>query len=710
MLKFLGGRKRSRNAVLLIFVGIMALSLVGFFSAWSGGAAGILRGTGGSDTPVAKVGSYEVTTKELKNALTAFGQQVAQGQGQSRQDDLKTLYEMYGQQVLDNLIRQKLILYEADQLNLGASDNEVQSRLRQIFTPWPGPEAYRMRLQQGGMSPEVFEENLRASIAQEHLRSFITAGVDVDPKAAEDDYRKSNTTYGVRWVEVDPAKFRDKVQTNDPDLRAYFDSHKDDFKVTTEERRAQYIFIDQNKAGEAIQISDDELQRDFNPERFVKQVRVSQIVLNVPKPPADATKDKKADEKKAEEKKPSIEEPIRTKAQSISQRAQGAEGKPAEDFAKLARELSEDQATKSKGGDLGWINKDTKRETDDPLNRVFNMKQDEVSQPIKKGDKYYVLKVTERKTPTLADARDELLKAARSRTGYSKAVEIATEAEQNLKQSKDANAVAADINKKYGAQMAAVKEVPFFSEGDTLPELGNASDFESSIFELQNPSDVGDRINVDKGFAIPQYIEKRDPHDATFEEAKDKVEKAYRSNKAAEIAGQHAKEIAKAQNADDLKKMAEGLGLKVDERLDLGGSDSIGLLVTEANRAPIYKLQVGEITKDPIKTDNNVYVVALLKSRKDADMGEPFQKQRKSIEQRLLDEKRNVFFSTYLAMTQKQLNEQGKIKTFDDAIAAAIDSGTAATGQSQPRTPSQAPVRPRRMPSGPQGGVLPGKR
>ncbi|HXU35752.1 MAG TPA: SurA N-terminal domain-containing protein [Blastocatellia bacterium] len=709
MLKFLGGRRRSRNALLLIFVGLMALSLVGFFSIGSGGAAGILRGSGGSDTPIAKVGGYEVTTKELKNALISFGQQIAQGQGQSRQDDLKTLYDLYGTQVLDSLIRQKLILYEADQLNLGASDNEVQTRLRQIFTPWPGAEGYRMRLQQGGMTPDVFEENLRASIAQEHLRSFITAAVEVDPKAAEEDYKKSNTSYDVRWAEIDPEKFRDKVQVSEPDLRAYFDGHKDDFKITTEQRRARYVFIDQNKAGEAIQIPDEELQRDFSPERYIKQVRVSQIVLNVPKAPAGEAKDKKAPEKAGDAKGPSAEELLRKKAAEIAQRAQGAEGKPGEDFAKLAREFSEDQATKAKGGDLGWINKDAKRDTDDPLNRVFNMKQDEVSQPINRGNKYYVLKVTDRKLPTIADAREELLKAARSRTGYSKAVEIATEAEQTLKQSKDAAAVAADINKKYGAQMATVKEPPFFAQGDTLPELASASEFESSIFELQNPNDVADRINVDKGFAIPQYLERRDPHDAVFEEVKDKVEKTYRGVKATEMAEQRAKEIAKAQNPDDLKKMAEGPGVKVDERPTLNASDSIGPLITEPNRAAIYKLNVGEVTKTPIKTDSNVFVVAGLKSRKDADMGAPFQKERKSIETRLLDEKRSTFFSTYLAMTQKQLNEQGKIKIYEDAIVAAIDSGTAASGQpqSRPTAPSRTT---RRSPLGPQGGVLPGKR
>jgi len=110
MLKFLRGRKRSRNAVLLIFVGIMALSLVGFFSAWSGGASGLLRGAGGSDSAVAKVANYEVTVKELKDALNNFSQQIAQGQGKAKAEDTANTYALYGTQVLDSLIRQKVVL------------------------------------------------------------------------------------------------------------------------------------------------------------------------------------------------------------------------------------------------------------------------------------------------------------------------------------------------------------------------------------------------------------------------------------------------------------------------------------------------------------------------------------------------------------------------------------------------------------------------
>jgi peptidyl-prolyl cis-trans isomerase D len=700
MLKFLRGRKRTRNAVLIIFIGLLTISLVALFSA-SGSGAKMLSGGTGSDTTIAKVGSYEVTVRDLKDALTNFGQQVAQGQGRTRGQDLNTLYQMYGPQVLDGLIRQKLILYLAEGMNLGASDNEVQARLRQMFNPWPGAEGYRMRLQQAGMNPVRFEDELRASIAQEHLRSFITAGVSVDPKEVEEDYRRNNTSYAVRWVDINPETLRDKVQVSDSDLRAYFDSHKDDFKITTEQRHARYIFIDQNKAGEAIQVPDEELKQDFNAESFVKQVRVSQIVLNVPKP--DANKEKTPEQQKS----PDPEEAVRNKAQGIVTRAQSSEGKQGEDFAKLAREFSEDAKTKGNGGDLGWINKDDKRDTDDPLNRVFNMKNNDVTQPIKKGDKYYILKVTDRKIPTFAETRNELLKSARSRKGYSKAVEIATEAEQRFKESKDAGAVVAEINKKYGADVALVKDAGFFAEGDTLPDLGSASEFESNVFVLQNAGDVADRINIDKGFAIAQYVERRDPHDPNFEEVTKKVEEAYRVEKAKELATQRAKQVAQAQSLDDLKRVADSLGLKTDERAGINGTESIGPLVTEANRASIYKLKTGEITREPIKTESNTFVVAGLVNRKDADMGDPFQKERASIEQRLLDEKRNTFFSTYLSMTQKELTSSGKIKIYDDAIATAMDTGGALPQPGQPIMPTPTGGGPRRTP---QTRTLPGKR
>lgn len=715
MLKFFRGRKRSRNALLLFFVAVLTLSLVGLFSVVvSGGGAGLFRGASGDDTVVAKVASYEITMKDLKDSLTSFGQQISQGQGRVSRPDIKATYAQFGPQVLDGLISDKLVLYETNRLNLGATNEEVQARIKQLFNPWPGAEQYRARLMQAGITPIRFEESLRASIAREHLRSYITAAVLVSPQEVEEDYRRANTKYTVRWVEVKPDQFRDKVQVNDADLLAYFNEHKDDFKITTEQRRARYILIDKVKAGEAVQISDDELKQDYDPERNVQQVRVSEIVLNIPKaaPEPDAAANANANKNASPSKSTVTEEDVRNKAQQIADRAKEGEGKQVEDFAKLARETSEDPSSKANGGDIGWIKRDEKRETDDPLNNAFSLRQGEVSQPIKKGDKYYILKVADRKVASFEEARPQLLKAARERKSYTEAVSIAKEAEDRFKESKNAEAVAAEINQKHGAQMASVKETPFFAQGDTLPDLGEAPEFESAVFGLDNPNDVADYVSINNGFAVAQYLEKREPHDPAFEEVRSKVEQHYRANKAKELAADRARQIAAAKTPDEMKKIADAMGIKTDERAGIGATESIGVLVSETSRAPIYKLNPGEVAHEPVKSESgDSFVVASLLSRKDADMGEAFQKEKKSIEQRLLDEKRNTYFSTYLAMTQKQMKSDGNIKIYDAVIAEAMTPTGDEPGGSQmpfpgsPGMPSR--TGPRRSPQGASQGAFP---
>lgn len=707
MLKFLKGRKRSRNALLLFFIGVLTLSLVGLFSVVvSGGGAGLFGGAGGSETAIAKVGGYEVTLKEYKDALSNFGQQIAQGQGRTRGQSINDTYMQFGPQVLDNLVGQKLILFEADRLNLGATDAELEARIVQTFSPWRGPEDYKARLQQAGLTPIQFEQSLRASIASEHLRSYVTAVVQVSPQEVEENYRRTNTKYSVRWVEVKPDQLTDKVQVNDADVRAYFDSHKDDFKITTEQRHGRYIFIDPAKAGEALQVSDEELKQEFDPERNIQQVRVSQVVINAPKSlPANLRAEANSE---MVTKAQTEEDAARKKAQDIADRAKGAEGKSPEDFAKLARETSEDPATKTNGGDIGWVNKNDKRESDDPLNNAFSLKPGEVSQPIKKGDKYYILKVTDRKLATFDEAKPQLLKAARTRKGYTEAVNIAKdEAEPRLKEIKDADAVVAEINKKHGNTVAFVKDIPFFSEGENIPELKDAPEVEYAIFKLENPGDVSEHIPVSGGLAVPQYVEKRDPHDPTFEEVKSKAEQRYRTDKAKELASERAQQVARANTPDELKKIADSLGLKTDERAGIADTDSIGSLTTVESREPVYKLNAGEVLHKPLKAEgSDSFVVVSAVSRKDADMGEAFQKEKKSIEQRLLDEKRNTYYSTYMSQLQKQMKEEGKIKIYQDRI----DSALQASAESQPgldQLPGmpggqQPPVRtgPRRTPQG----------
>ena len=708
MLKFLSKRKRSRKWLLIGFVGLLALGLIGTFTpAWDG-----LKGaTSADEKPIGEVANYKITLKELRQALNFYGQQVSQGRGAIRQDDAAQTYALYGQKVIDDLIGEKVKLYEAERLNLTATDREIQERIKQVpgFNPWPGAAQYRAMLLNAGTTPAQFEENLKNSIIEQKLRSFITAAAQVSQQEVEEEYRRDKTSYVVRWVDVAPSAFRDKVAVSDAELRAFFDQRKSDFRINTEQRRARYIFVDQTRAGQSLQVSDDELKQGFDPERAVKEVRVSQIVFNIPK---DQPESPTAPKTLTAQKSTKTKEDVSKLVAEASSRAKGEEGKPAEDFAALVRQYTDDAAGKINGGDIGWVNKDSLK-PDSPLLNVFNMAKGDVSQPIatNTNDKVYIFKVTDRRLPTFEQSREQLLKEARVRKGYSRAVEISGEASQKLKESKNIDAVVAEMNSKHGNQVASIKETPFFAMGDSLPDLGAAAEFQQAVFGLQQTGDATDRISVNNGFAVAQLTDKRDPHDATFEEVRAKVEDSYRTEKSKEVAAERARQLAQVKTADELKTLAGSMGLKADERSGYtpGNDRQIGSLTSEAGLAKIHKLNKGEITREPIKvTGSDSYMVAAVIDRHDPDMGEPFQKEKKAIQERLLDSKRNTLFTSYLAAVQKRLKDDGDIVIYNDVIQSAL--GTSAAPGSlpgQPQLPGGAGVMPAAPRNNPRSRTLP---
>jgi peptidyl-prolyl cis-trans isomerase C len=90
---------------------------------------------------------------------------------------------------------------------------------------------------------------------------------------------------------------------------------------------------------------------------------------------------------KAEEKEISK---ARAKAQEIRAKLDAGA-----DFAKLAAEYSDDERTKKKGGDLGFITKG--RMSADFSKAAFSMKKGEISEPVKTPFGYHIIKAGEKK-------------------------------------------------------------------------------------------------------------------------------------------------------------------------------------------------------------------------------------------------------------------------------------------------------------------------
>ena len=128
--------------------------------------------------------------------------------------------------------------------------------------------------------------------------------------------------------------------------------------------------------GSRVNVSDEEVKAYY--ERHMKgsanvQVRASHIFVAIP----DGADMAVVAEKQAHAKK-------------ILERAQG------EDFAKLARELSDDAATRAEGGDLGFFGKDMLPKPIEEL--VFAMKVGEVRGPVRADRGFHVIKLVDRKT------------------------------------------------------------------------------------------------------------------------------------------------------------------------------------------------------------------------------------------------------------------------------------------------------------------------
>ncbi len=128
--------------------------------------------------------------------------------------------------------------------------------------------------------------------------------------------------------------------------------------------------------GSRVNISDDEVHSYY--ERHMKdgsnvQVRASHVFVAIPE---------NADAQVVAEKQ--------AQAQKILERA-----KAGEDFAKLAREASDDAATRADGGDLGYFGKDMLPKPIEEI--VFAMKVGEVRGPIRADRGFHVIKLVDRK-------------------------------------------------------------------------------------------------------------------------------------------------------------------------------------------------------------------------------------------------------------------------------------------------------------------------
>lgn len=648
MLKQLSRLKHTSRIIVIGFILFMGGSLIFFYAPRNTSNAEPARDT----TVVAKVAGDEITVAEVsrlkENYMQMFGGRV-------------TMAQLGGyKRFVDGLVRDRVVAQEAARLGLAASDAEVADKIRKQFADangqFVGMERYKQSVIARYGDIEAFERTVRDEIAQEKLRAFVTAAIKVPEEEVREDFKRTHSTFDVSYAVLSTDKLAEKIQPSDDELKSYYEQHKTDFRILEPQKKIRYIYIDQAKSGEKLQITDKDLHAEFDSmpaESKEAGVKVQQILLKV------ARKD--------------LDKQVEEKAKALIEKARAASADKGETvFADLARGNSEDPATAKSGGFLTKPYKKNPNKVDALYDRTVDMQPGDVSDiPIKYAGNWYILRRGDSVPKTFDEAKPELLASLRNRKGYVAAAKIAERAQARLKETKDpqkvAQELAADANMK-PAEM--VKETPFIKPADDVPGIGSSQQFEAVIAPLNSPNDVGDRTGVKGGFAIPMLIEKKEPRIPEYDEVKADVAKTLKQQRAKEQLEQKAKEVAASLNsAADVKAAVEKAGFEATTE----ESYKLGTPLGKAGTSPaldeaVYALKTGEVTKNPIKI-GETYVVVGVTNRHEADLVE-FAKQKDQLTQTMVSGRQSQVYEDYIAAVQQRMKQEGKIKVYPDVIAS----------------------------------------
>jgi len=334
---------------------------------------------------VATVDGREITQGEWDNAHRA---QVERMRNAMPTMDVKlfdTPEAKYS--TLERLVRDRLLQAAANSLRLGSSDQRLANELQQnpsiaSLRRADGTldmERYRQLLSSQGMSPEMFEAQVRADLASRQVMAGVGTSSFVSPTLADVTL---NAFYEQRQVQVArfaPSDYVAQIKPTEAELEAYYKAHADMFQ-SAERADVEYVVLDLASVQKGIVVPEAELKTYYeqNMARLanLEERRASHILINADKAAPAAERDK-----------------ARAKAQELLAAVQQSPDK----FAELARKNSQDTGSAAKGGDLDFFARGAMVKPFEEA--VYVLKKGEISGVVETEFGFHIIRLTDIKQP-----------------------------------------------------------------------------------------------------------------------------------------------------------------------------------------------------------------------------------------------------------------------------------------------------------------------
>jgi peptidyl-prolyl cis-trans isomerase D len=415
--------------------------------------------------------------------------------------------------VMDQLIERELLTSMAEKLGFVVSDDDVADQIGEAKITSPGGVTQTLPLlQKDGVysydalktfvrqrlqtTPNGFFAQQKKDILASRLRELVRSNVTVSPDEVKADFVQRSRQLNLEYLRFTPRRQEAEVAPTDSEIAAYAAKNEAELKKTYEQKK--YVY-----------------------EKAPAQRHLRQILVKVAH---DA--DDKAD-KAAREKADALVEKLKRGAK--------ATGKNAVTFADVARQSSDDAATKGRGGDLGWRAKGGTNLQGEAEDKVFAAKAGDIVGPLKGTDGYVITKVEGSREGHIPfetaklELAEEKLRQEQGTTRAKAAAEAAL-AKANEKptatlktifpppsDTQEASATDAGTPRVEETGLFAMRVTP---EGAVIEGIGPSNALAKAALALTTEKPLAGPITVGDNFYVIRLKERKEPDLAEFEKKK----------------------------------------------------------------------------------------------------------------------------------------------------------------------------------------------
>jgi peptidyl-prolyl cis-trans isomerase D len=551
-------------------------------------------------------------------------------------------------QILQQLVDEEAMVAEARRQGLTVNDVEIRERILNMPAfqeggRFVGEQRYRQALQFNNppFTTTEFEDNLRRALLIEKLRTSVAGWISVSDAEVADEYRRRNEKVKLDVVPVTADAFRAQVTATDADLAAHFDQNKESYRIG-EKRKIRYALVDVDRVRGSVTVPDADVEA-FYKQNLAQystpaQARASHILFKT------EGKDENA---------------VRAQAEDVLKKAQAGA-----DFAELAKQYSEDDSNKDKGGDLDYFGKG--RMVPEFEAAAFGMKNGEISNLVKTSFGFHIIKMVDNQAEVVRPL-DAVKPEIADQLRWQKAQQ---DAEAQAKALASAAKAPADLDRLAGERSLELHDSGLFLPTDPIDGLGLQAELAAAMFALKE-GEISTPQRVARGWVIGTVSGRQDAYVPALDEVKDRVRDDVVRQKAAELAKQRAGGIAaELKSAKDFAATAKKYKLEVKPtELLARGSAIPDIGMSDAVDAAAFSLPLNGVS-DPISTPTATAIVRVVERQEVTDA--QIASGRDELREEMTGQRRDRFFSAYMQKAKTNL----KININQDTLAQVLGPAT----------------------------------